>query len=181
MFKAEKLSMVTNMSQEERQRTPHQAVGSQSITFDNCGQPTLKTSRKEFFVCMPNDEVSLRNRFEVMGACLMMSTMRFLNNYVVSTVTPDLMREYADYLCGERFWGYVVKDEAGQPVSCPSLYRVLRYEQSLRDLAWKLVKSGNYTFKAALEAAMADPDGGAASSRQTYVPFDAGEVLQTMN
>ena len=67
VFKAEKLSMVTNMAQEDRQRTPHQAVGSQSITFDNRGQPTLKTSRKEFFVPMPNDEASLRNRFEVVG------------------------------------------------------------------------------------------------------------------
>ena len=81
------------------------------------------------------------------------------------------MREYADDLCGERVWGYVVKDEAGQPVSCPSIYRVLGYEQAIRDLAWKPVKSGheqairdlagprgNFTFKAALEAAMADPD-----------------------
>ena len=77
----------------------------------------LKTSRKEFFVLMPNDEASLRNRFEVMGACLMMLKRRFLNNYALSTVTPDLMREYADCLCGERVWGYVVKDEAGQPVA----------------------------------------------------------------
>ena len=105
----------------------------------------MKASRKEFFVPMPNDEASLRNRFDVMGACLMMLKMRFLNNYALSTVTPGLMREYADYLCGERIWEYLVKDEAGQPVSCPSLK-----EQSLRDLAWKLVKSGNYTFKAAL-------------------------------
>ena len=122
------------------------------------GQPTLKTSRKEFFVPLPNDEASLRNRFEVMGACLMMLKMRFLNNYALSTVTPELMREYADYLCGERVWGYVVKDESGLPVSCPSLARVLGYEQSMRDLAWKLVKSSNYTFKAGLEAAMADAD-----------------------
>ena len=158
VFKAEKLSMVTNMAQEDRQRTPHQAVGSQSITFDNRGQPTLKTSRKEFFVPMPNDEASLRNRFEVMGACLMMLKMRFLNNYALSTITPELMREYADYLCGERVWGYVVKDESGMPVSCPSLPRVLGYEQSMRDLAWKLVKSSGYTFKGGLEAAMADAD-----------------------
>jgi hypothetical protein len=95
-------------------------LGSQSITFDSRGQPTLKTSRKEFFVPMPNDESSLRNRFEVMGACLMMLKMRFLNNYALSTVTPELMREYADYLCGERVWGYVVKDESGLPVSGPS-------------------------------------------------------------
>jgi hypothetical protein len=88
----------------------------------------------------------------------MMLKMRFLNNYALSTVTPDLMREYVDYLCGERVWGYVVKDESGLPVSCPSLVRVLGYEQSMRDLAWKLVKSSNYTFKAGLEAAMADAD-----------------------
>jgi hypothetical protein len=55
-------------------------------------------------------------------------------------------------------WGHVVKDESGLPVSCPSLVRVLGYEQSMRDLAWKLVKSSNYTFKAGLEAAMADAD-----------------------
>jgi hypothetical protein len=54
--------MVTNMAQKDRNRTPHQAMGSQSITFDNRGQPALKTSRKEFFVPMPNDEASLRNR-----------------------------------------------------------------------------------------------------------------------
>ena len=72
----------------------------------------------------------------------MMLKMRFLNNYALSTVTPDLMREYADYLCGERVWGYVVKYESGLPISCPSLFRVLGYEQFMRDLAWKLVKRG---------------------------------------
>ena len=81
-----------------------------------------------------------------------------LNNYALSTVTPDLMRGCADYLRGERVWGYVVKDEAGHPVSCPSLNRVLGHAQSLRDLAWMLVRFGKYTSKGALEAAMADPD-----------------------
>ena len=42
VFKAEKLSMVTNMAQQDRQRTPHQTMGSQSITFDNRGQPYRK-------------------------------------------------------------------------------------------------------------------------------------------
>ena len=83
---------------------------------------------------MPNDETSLRNRFEGMGACLKMLEMRYLNNYALSTVTPDLMREYADYLCGERVWGFLVKDEARQLLSCPSLTRQLGYEQSIRDL-----------------------------------------------
>ncbi len=96
MFKAEKLSMVTNMAQEDRQRTPHQAMGSQSITFDNRGQPTLRTSRKELFVPMPNDEASRRNRLEVMGPCLMMLKMRLLTNSDFSTLTPDLTRDYAD-------------------------------------------------------------------------------------
>ena len=49
--------MVTSMSQEERQRTPHQVVGSQSIAL-----------RKEFFVPMPNDEASFRNRSEDIGS-----------------------------------------------------------------------------------------------------------------
>ena len=54
--------------------------------------------------------------------------------------------------------GYVVQDESGLPISCPSLFRVLGYEQSMRDVAWKVVTSSNYTFKAGLEAAMADAD-----------------------
>ena len=43
-------------------------LGSQSITFDKRWQPTLKTSRKEFFVPMPDDDAFLGNRFEVMGS-----------------------------------------------------------------------------------------------------------------
>ena len=31
--------------------------------------------------------------------------MRYLNNYALSAMTPDILREYADYLCGERVWG----------------------------------------------------------------------------
>ena len=48
MFKAEMLAVVTNISQEERQKTPQQLSGSAAITFDSRGHPTVKTQRKDF-------------------------------------------------------------------------------------------------------------------------------------
>ena len=155
-FKAEKLTMVTNLCQEERQRTPN-AVANSALHFDNLGHPTLKTQKKDFYVQLPTDEPSLRIRFDVMSAALNMLKMRFISNPVLASVTPDLMRDYCDFLCGERVWGFVVRGEAGNPVSCPSLRHVLGYDQAIRDLQVRLIRQG-FSFKPALESAMADTD-----------------------
>ena len=43
------------------------------------------------------------------------------------------------------------------PVACPTFRMVLNYDQAIRDLQARLMKSGLFS-KPALEAAMADPD-----------------------
>ena len=98
---------MTNVSQEERQRAPPSSGGT-PLQFDNQGHPTFRTQQKDFYVPIPDAEASLRNRFDVMGAFLMMSKMRYLSNSVLSTMTQDLVRDYVDDLCGERVWACVV-------------------------------------------------------------------------
>ena len=68
----------------------------------------------------------------------------------------DLFKDYADYLCGEHVWGLVIKGADG-PIACPCIRQVRNYDMAIRELQHKLMKSGK-DFKAALEAAMADPD-----------------------
>ena len=51
---------------------------------------------------MPTDESTLRNRFEIMGAFLEMLKMRFVSNPILATASLDNMKEYSEYLCGER-------------------------------------------------------------------------------
>ena len=66
-FKAEPLLCVTIVAQEERQRRPESGRGANtSLDFDNRGQPTLKVKKSDFYVPLPTDEPSLRNRFEVL-------------------------------------------------------------------------------------------------------------------
>ena len=157
-FKAEPLTNVTNFAQEERQRRPEAERGSnQSMDFDNRGQPTLKTKKTDFYVPLPTDEPSLRNRFEVMAACLCMLKMRFGSHPILSSVEMSFFTDYVNWLCGEYVWGFVVKGKGGLPISCPHLGQVLAYELAVRELAVKLMK-GKMGWKAAMEAAMADND-----------------------
>ena len=157
-FKAEPLTNVTNFAQEERQRRPDAERGSnQSLDFDNRGQPTLKTKKSDFYVPLPTDEPSLRNRFEVMAACMCMLKMRFSNHPIFCTVEMNFFTDYVNWLCGEYVWGFVVKGAGGIPISSPHLGQVLAYELAVRELAVKLMK-GKMNWKAAMEAAMADND-----------------------
>ena len=132
-LKAEPLSMVTNVAQENEQRTPHSS--SQVQEFDSAGRGTLKTQKKDFYAKDPDDEASLRNRFEVMGSCLDMLRMRFMANPILATANAQLMRDYADWLCGKSVWGFVVKGQGGAHMACPHVGQVLSYDLAIRTLA----------------------------------------------
>ena len=69
----------------------------------------------------------------------------------------DVMKEYAEYLCGERVWGFVVKGPNSVPLACPHIGQVLQYDLAIRELQARLMKGG-LDFKASLERAMADED-----------------------
>ena len=112
--------------------------------------------KKDFYILNPTDEAGLRNRFDVMGAMLEMLKMRFMSNPILATASLEIMRDYADYLCGSHVWGFVVQGASG-PIACPSIRHVRNYDQAIRELQAKLMKSGK-DFKAALEAAMLDGD-----------------------
>ena len=156
-FKAEPLLCVTNVAQEERQRRPESERGANtSLDFDNRGQPTLKVKKSDFYVPLPTDEPSLRNRFEVLAACLCMLKMRFSSHPAWATVEMSFFVDYVNWLCGEYVWGFVVKGQGDLPISCPHLGQVLAYELAVRELAVKLMK-GKMDWKSAMEAAMADP------------------------
>lgn len=90
--------MVTNVAQEERQTFPGGA--DQTISTDGKGILMIKSSKKDFYVPMPTDESTLRNRFEIMGAALGMLKMRFVSNRILATASLDVVRGYLEYLCG---------------------------------------------------------------------------------
>ena len=73
-----------------------------------------------------------------------------------ATASLDILKQYADFLCGESEWGMVVHGADG-PLSCPCVRQVCNYDQAIRELQIKLMKSGK-DFKAALDLAIADPD-----------------------
>mgnify|MGYP003333722578 CR=1 FL=1 len=155
VFKAEKLTMVTSLAQEAQQKTGQNTTN--SLTFDIQGHPTLRTQKKEFFIAMPDDESSLRARFEIMGGMLEMLKMRFMANPIIATASLSIMKEYSEFLCGETVWGLVVKGAGGVPVACPHIGHVLAYGMATRTLQTKLMKGG-MDFQKALETAMADVD-----------------------
>ena len=155
VFKAERLSAVTNVAQEVRQKTP--GGPDQTIGTDGKGALTVKNTRKDFYVPMPADESSLRNRFDVMGANLEMLRMRYISNPILASASLQVMKDYVEYLCGERVWGFVVKGSNNAPLACPHIGQVMQYDQAIRELQAKLMKGG-MDFKSALEKAMADED-----------------------
>ena len=106
--------------------------------FDHQGHFTLKTQRKNLCVPLPDNEASFWNRFGVMGAALVMLKMRYLGNPVLSSVSPELMRVYADFLRGARIWGYAVRGDDGLPISSPHPVQALAY-QAMRELQCRLV------------------------------------------
>ena len=123
-LKPEKLNAVTNMAQEERQRTPGTHSGHYQ-DFDSAGRGLLKVHKKDFYVPFPKDEATLRNRLEVLGAMLEMLKMRFMSNPILATASLDLMKEYAEWLCGESVWGYVVEGTGGVPLTSPHVGQVM--------------------------------------------------------
>ena len=155
-LKAEALTSVTSLAQEKAQKNP-QSVAGTSLLFDSAGHPTLKTQKKDFFVAMPEDEHSIRSRFELMGGMLEMLKMRFMANPIIATASIQIMKDYAEYLCGEKVWGLVVKGTGNVPISCPHVGHVLSYDSAIRELAARLMKSGR-DYKSSLEMAMADND-----------------------
>ena len=156
-LKTDKLTIVTSFAQEERQRQPRGMGAITSMDFDERGVGTLRQQKTDFYVTMPGDKPGLDNRFVIMDHLLGMLQMRFPQNPVLATYEDGMMRDYAEYLSGDRVWGFVVKGANQEPVACPSQNMVMDYDFAIRDLQTKLVKSG-HDFKAALESAMNDSD-----------------------
>ena len=146
---------MTNVAQEERQ-TPRGGTD-QTIITDGKGILTVKISKKDFYVPMPTDESTLRNRFEIMGAVLEMLKMRFVSNPILATSSLDVMEEYSEYLCGEGVWGFLVKGPNSVPSTCPHIGQVLQYDIAIREFQARLTKGG-LDFKSSLEKAMSDED-----------------------
>ena len=86
-----------------------------------------------------------------------MLKMRFLSNPILATASVALLREYCDWLCGERVWGFVVMGPSGAPQSCPTIQIVRGYDFAIRSLQARLMKAG-MDFKKALEVASEDAD-----------------------
>ena len=121
-LKADPLTMVTNYAQEQHNLTPG-ARPSQNMEFDSTGHGVLKTQKKDLYTTMPDDEASLNNRFEVMGAMPTIFQSCFMANPILATASLELMREYSDWLCGEHVWGFAVKGTGGAPLASPTLAR----------------------------------------------------------
>jgi hypothetical protein len=67
------------------------------------------------------------------------------------------MKEYAEWLCGENVWGYVVRGPGRLPRSCPHIGLVRAYDKAIRTLQARQMKVG-VDFQTALERAMEDAD-----------------------
>ena len=159
-YNADKLTEVTNITQEEAQKKPRgQAASSNYLDFDDSGRPTgLKSKTTDFWVQMPHNEATFKNRFEVMDNLYTMLQMRFVSNPVLATYEVGMFKEYCDnYLCGERVWAFVIRGDNNEPISSPSLRQVSNYDYHLRQLMSKLMRK-NVDVKSALEQAMADQD-----------------------
>lgn len=156
-FKTDKLTAVTSYAQEERHRQPKGMGSAASLDFDERGVGTLRQQKTDFYVAMPQDKPGLDNRFEIIDTLLGMLQMRFPQNPFLATYEDGMMKDYGEWLCGDRLWGFVVKGPIQQPMSCSSQLMVMDYDHAIRDLRRKLMKNG-MDFKAALEAAMNDVD-----------------------
>ena len=82
-WKAPRLSAITNLAQEKElgDNTP----SGTSMDFDSGGTPKLKQQKKEFFIPMPHDEPSLRNRLLVLGAAYGMVRAQHTSNPILQT------------------------------------------------------------------------------------------------
>ena len=69
-----------------------------------------------------------------------MLKMRFMSNAVLATASLDLMKEYADFLCGDQVWSYVVKGGDGLPLTCPHIGLVRNYDYAIRLLQHRLTR-----------------------------------------
>ena len=155
-LKAERLSEVTNLALERAQQRPRENA-SLAMEFDNRGTGTLRKQKTDFYVPMPRDEASLRSRFKVMGTNLEWMKLKFPSNPILDSASTSVLSDYVDYLCGARVWAFVVKDEEGRPISCPSLRMVCAYDLAMRELQAQLMKA-NVPYTQALSQAMADDD-----------------------
>ena len=118
-WKADKLTCVTSLAQEERQRQPRGGAGT-SMDFDDRGVGTLRQQKTNFYIQMPDDKTSLENRFDVMDSNLQMLKARFPQNSMLATIETTTMKEYCTWLCEEKVWGFCVKGPNQVPESSPT-------------------------------------------------------------
>ena len=173
-FNPDKLTEVTNVTQEEAQKKPKgQAASTNYLDFDDTGRPTgLKSKTTDFWVPMPHNEATFKNRFEVMDHLYTMLQMRFSSNPILATYEVGMFKEYCeDYLCGERVWAFVIRGDNNEPISSPSLRQVCNYDFQLRGLMTRLMRK-KVDIKTALERAMNDQD-----TRTLY--FTAGFTMES--
>ena len=173
-FNPDKLTEVTNVTQEEAQKKPKgQAASTNYLDFDDTGRPTgLKSKTTDFWVPVPHNEATFKNRFEVMDHLYTMLQMRFSSNPILATYEVGMFKEYCeDYLCGERVWAFVIRGDNNEPISSPSLRQVCNYDFQLRGLMTRLMRK-KVDIKTALERAMNDQD-----TRTLY--FTAGFTMES--
>ena len=100
VWQAEKLSEVTNLAQELKQKKPRSQTD-QHLGVNSKLQLVAETKLPVFTVPMPTDEATFKNRFEIMDNMTHMLQMRFIGNPVLATYEKGMWVEYcSDFLCG---------------------------------------------------------------------------------
>ena len=124
VLKDEKLSSVSHVAQEESRHLQEARIRPSAL-IERDTLLARAPSKTFFYVPMPSGESSLRNRFEIMGAGLGMPKMKYVCNGILATASLEVMKEYSEYLCGERVWGFVIKRPNNTPMACPHTGHVL--------------------------------------------------------
>ena len=133
MFKAEKLSSVTNMAQQDSNTTSAPAFTPEGF---------FKIQTKEFGIAMPDTSESLRSRIMVIGVTSVMIRMRHPEKGALQSTTIQVFERYVKWLMGPKVWQLVSKGIDGRPIACPTLAHVLAYDLAIRENVAELMNTG---------------------------------------
>ena len=153
IFKAEPLSEVTNKCQQELHEKSN--LPAPGLDFDARGIGTFKLKKSDFCVSLPETPEAFKHRLGLLGTCHVFLKLMYPSNPKLTTVSMDIFRRYADYMCGPQVWGFCTKNEFGMPISSPHIGHVLSYDLAIRQFVCKSM-NGGADFQSALEAALAN-------------------------
>lgn len=107
--------------------------------------------------CMPRDTEELRAKLKVWGTSWIFASLKLSSRPALAGITPEIVADYADFLCGPRVLNLSCKGPNGETVTKPTFDQVLGYDYAIRSAVADLMNDGS-TFVDALHEAMNDKE-----------------------